>query len=57
MKKLLRSLIQRLGFEPLHYTDDGFLHALLKTYNELRLSPDKKQHYSFVLLLSAALVS
>jgi FkbM family methyltransferase len=55
MKQLLRSLIHRLGFEPLHYADDEFLQAILKTYNELRLSPDKKHHYSLSLLHIASL--
>ncbi|MBD2176627.1 FkbM family methyltransferase [Pseudanabaena sp. FACHB-1998] len=55
MKQLLRSLIHRLGFEPLHYSNDGLLQSLLKTYNELRLSAGKKQHYSLSLLRIASL--
>lgn len=49
MKQLLRSLIRRAGFEPLHCTEDPVLQSLLNSYNELRLNPEDSQRWSLLL--------
>jgi FkbM family methyltransferase len=49
MKQLLRSLIRRAGFEPLHCTEDPVLQSLLNAYNELRLNPEDSQRWSLLL--------
>ena len=49
MKELLRFLIRRIGFEPLHYTEDTALQLLLNSYNELRLTPKDNQRWVHLL--------
>ncbi|QYM80495.1 FkbM family methyltransferase [Horticoccus luteus] len=39
MKRFLRLLARRFGYEFLHRTDDAVLQSLLDAYNDLRLSP------------------
>lgn len=49
MKQFLRSLIHRIGFEPLHSTEDPILQSLLNTYNELRLNQEDFQRWILLI--------